>query len=206
MDGKDLDGICLTSCLTYLPNSSDENTIASRKMTEYKFCPRCGHSLELKEAEEHHIRPVCPACGLIVYLNPPLAAGVVAVNAHGEIVLVLRGENPGKGMWGLPAGFMEVNETVEQAARRECLEETGLEVEIDNLLGVWSYYHDVKQSSGVVVLYAARIINGTAQAGSDSVDVKFFLPEKIPQSALAFHTHLEAIARWQEQKKTGAMR
>jgi ADP-ribose pyrophosphatase YjhB (NUDIX family) len=172
---------------------------------EYKFCPRCGHTLELREAEEHHLRPICPSCGLIVYLNPPLAAGVVAENGDGKIVLVLRGENPGKGLWGLPAGFMELNETVEQAAMRECLEETGLEVEIGNLLGVWSYYHNVKETSGVVVLYAARVVNGFAQAGSDSVDVQFFAPSEIPHAQLAFHTHREAIARWQEQKKIGAI-
>ena len=173
---------------------------------EYKFCPRCAHPLELREAEEHHVRPVCPNCGLIVYLNPPLAAGVVA-ERDGKILLVLRGENPGKGLWGLPAGFMEVDETVEQAAQRECLEETGLEVELGDLLGVWSYYHKVKKSAGVVVLYAARVAEGgKMQAGSDSADVKFFAPEEISSVQLAFHTHREAIAKWQERKQTGAMR
>ncbi len=167
---------------------------------EYKFCPRCGHALEMREAEEHHLRPVCASCGLVVYLNPPLAAGVVA-ERDGKILLVLRGENPGKGLWGLPAGFMEVNETVEQAARRECLEETGLDVDLGDLLGVWSYYHDVKKSAGVVVLYAARVVNGNMQAGSDSADVKFFAPEEIPYAQLAFRTHREAIGKWQERKK-----
>lgn len=173
---------------------------------EYKFCPRCAHLLELREAEEHHLRPVCPNCGLIVYLNPPLAAGVVA-ERDGKILLVLRGENPGKGLWGLPAGFMEINETVEQAARRECLEETGLNVNLEELLGVWSYYHDVKKSAGVVVLYAARVAGGgSLQAGSDSTDVKFFALEEIPHVDLAFHTHREAIAKWQEIKRVGAAR
>lgn len=168
---------------------------------EYKFCPRCGHTLELREAEEHHFRPVCPSCGFIVYLNPPLAAGVVA-ERDGKILLVLRGENPGKGLWGLPAGFMELNETVEQAARRECLEETGLDVDLGDLLGVWSYYHEPKQTAGVVVLYAARVAEGgTMQAGSDCAEAKFFAPEEIPYAQLAFHTHREAIARWQALKK-----
>jgi 8-oxo-dGTP diphosphatase len=125
----------------------------------------------------------------------------------GKILLVLRGENPGKGLWGLPAGFMEIDETVEQAARRECLEETGLEVDLGDLLGVWSYYHDVKKSAGVVVLYAARVAEGgKLQAGSDSVDVDFFAPAEISRVKLAFHTHREAIARWQEQKGIGAAR
>ncbi len=170
---------------------------------EYHYCPRCGHALEIREAEEHHLRPICPSCGLIVYLNPPIAAGVIAERADGKILLVLRGENPGKGLWGLPAGFMEIDETVEQAARRECLEETGLEVELGDLLGIWSYYHDPKQTSGVVVLYAARAMDGALRAGSDTTEAKFFSIDELAQLPLAFKTHREAIAKWRERKIAG---
>ncbi len=163
---------------------------------EPKFCARCGHALAARVVEDQRVRPVCPACGLIVYQNPPIAAGVIAERADGEIVLVLRGENPGKGLWGLPAGFMEIDETIEQAARRECLEETGLTVELDALWGVWSFYHEWKHSSGVLVLYRARIVGGQARAGSDSDQVEFFAPDQIPDALLAFETHREAIAKW----------
>ncbi len=176
-------------------------TIAQRAIMQYNFCPRCGCALEMREAEEHHIRPICPSCGLIVYLNPPIAAGVVAERGDGRILLVLRGENPGKGLWGLPAGFMEIDETVEDTARRECLEETGLSVEIGDLLGVWSYYHDYKQSSGVVVLYAARVLDGNLKPGSDTTDAQFFGLDELPEEQLAFRTHREAIAKWRERKK-----
>src|SRR5260370_1289830 len=84
------------------------------------------------------IGAVCRAWGHIVYIDRRIGAGVVAERADGKIALVLRGENPGKGLWGLPAGFMEIDETIEDAARRECLEETGLIVELEDLLGVWS--------------------------------------------------------------------
>ena len=161
-----------------------------------KFCARCGHALEMRVVEDHRERPVCPACGYIVYLNPPIAAGVIAERDDGQIVLVLRGENPGRGLWGLPTGFMEIDETVEATARRECLEETGLTVELGDLWGVWSYYHDAKQSSGVLVLYAARVVGGEPRPGSDSVQVKFFAPDEIPVEELAFSTHREALAKW----------
>jgi 8-oxo-dGTP diphosphatase len=161
-----------------------------------KFCARCGHELEMRALEEHRTRPVCPACGYIVYLNPMIAAGVIAEREDGKIVLVLRGENPGRGLWGLPAGFMEIDETVEAAALRECLEETGLTVELVDLWGVWSYHHESKQSSGVLVLYAARVIRGEPRAGSDSVVAKFFALDEIPIEQLAFSTHREALDKW----------
>ena len=170
-----------------------------RVVVEPKFCERCGYALVKREVEENHTRPVCPACGFIVYLNPPIAAGVIAERADGKIVLVLRGENPGKGLWGLPSGFMEIDETVEQAARRECLEETGLSVEIGDLLGVWSYHHAQKRTSGVLVVYAARVIAGEPRGGSDSVEARFFARDEIRNEQLAFSTHRDALARWWKQ-------
>ena len=161
-----------------------------------KFCARCGHALEMRAVEDHRLRPVCPACGYIVYQNPLIAAGVIAERGDGKIVLVLRGENPGKGLWGFPSGFMEIDETVQAAAQRECLEETGLTIDLDDLLGVWSYHHEYKQSSGVLVLYAARVVGGELRPGSDSVAAKFFALDEIPVEQLAFTTHREALARW----------
>ncbi|MGB8645918.1 MAG: NUDIX hydrolase [Anaerolineae bacterium] len=166
-------------------------------MSVNNFCPQCGHALERRPVEDHRIRPVCPSCGFIVYLNPPIAVGVVAADESGRVVLVRRGENPGKGLWGLPAGYMEIDETTEATARRECLEETGLAVELQELWGVWSYFHTYKQSSGVLILYRARISGGAATAGSDSTEVQFFAPDQIPYDELAFETHHEALSRWQ---------
>ncbi len=162
----------------------------------YKFCPRCGHALELRLTNDARERPVCPDCGYIVYLNPPIAVGVVAERADGKIVLVLRGENPGRGLWGLPAGFMEIDETAEQTAVRECLEETGLTVQLGDLWGVWSYYHAEKGTGGVLVLYVARVTGGELRGGSDSVEARFFALDEIPFDRLAFDTHRDALRRW----------
>lgn len=169
---------------------------------EPKFCERCGNPLTWQQVEAERVRPVCPACGWIVYRNPPLAAGVIAENADGKIALVLRGENPGKGLWGLPSGFIEVGETVEEAATRECLEETGLTIAIGDLLGVWSFYHKEKQSSGVLIVYAARVLSGEVRGGSDSVDARFFAFDEITDAQLAFATHRAALAKWKAYKGT----
>ncbi|MBI5033090.1 MAG: NUDIX hydrolase [Chloroflexi bacterium] len=165
-----------------------------------KFCSQCGHLLEFRPVEDNHIRPVCPSCGFIVYQNPPIAAGVIAAREDGKVALVLRGENPGKGLWGLPAGFMEIDETVEETAVRECLEETGLTVQLNQLWGVWSYRHQAKQSSGVLVLFTATVVEGDARAGSDSVEVKFFSLDEILDVPLAFETHRDALTKWKGRK------
>ncbi len=166
-----------------------------------KFCSRCGHSLEIRPVEDERLRPVCPACGFIVYLNPPIAVGVIAERADGKIALILRGENPGRGLWGLPAGFMEIDETAEEAALRECFEETGLSVELGELWGVWSYHHQEKQTAGVLVLYLARVTGGEPHPGSDTVDVRFYAPDEIHDEQLAFETHRDAIKKWKEKTR-----
>lgn len=167
-------------------------------MLNWNYCPRCGHEMEERETDEHRLRPVCPECGWVVYLNPPIAVGVVAADREGRIVLVRRGENPGRGLWGLPAGFMEIDETTEETAHRECREETGLTVELKELWGIWSYFHAIKRTSGVLVLYRADITGGELAAGSDSSEAVLFAPAEIPFDQLAFETHREALKRWQD--------
>jgi 8-oxo-dGTP diphosphatase len=166
-------------------------------MSVNNYCPRCGNPLELCEVQNDRVRPVCPRCGYIVYLNPPIAVGVIATCADGRIVLIRRGENPGRGLLGLPAGFMEIDETTEETARRECLEETGLQVELKSLWGVWSYFHAEKGTSGVLVIYRAAITWGEPRHGSDTTEVKFFASDEIPFDELAFETHQEALRKCQ---------
>jgi ADP-ribose pyrophosphatase YjhB (NUDIX family) len=137
-------------------------------------------------------------CGYVHYANPPIAVGVVVTDENGRVCLVLRGEEPRKGFWGLPAGFMEGDETAEQGAMRECLEETGLEVELDGLHAVYSYQHANRQTSGLLILYRAHIVGGSPQAGTDTTDVKFFAVDEIAVDMLAFETHRHAIEQLRE--------
>ncbi len=95
---------------------------------------------------------------------------------------------------------MEIDETLEDAAKRECLEETGLVVELGDVVGVWSYFHESKQISGIGVAFAAHVVGGEPRAGSDSLQVEFFAPEGIDDAMLAFSTHREALAKWRERQ------
>lgn len=144
-------------------------------------------------------RPVCPACGFIHYINPVVAAGTL-VEQNGQVVLVRRGVEPGKGLWCLPAGYVEADESAEAAAIRETREECGLEVELDGLIDVFSFGQD-ETSRGVLILYAAHVVGGSLQPGDDAIEAAFFSPETLPpDEQIAFWTHRQALAAWRRAR------
>ncbi|HRJ75091.1 MAG TPA: NUDIX domain-containing protein, partial [Anaerolineales bacterium] len=81
------------------------------------------------------IRPVCPQCGFIYFQDPKVAAAVL-IEKDSRVLLVRRVNEPFRGLWTLPAGFINADEDPAEAAARECLEETGLVVKIKNVLDV----------------------------------------------------------------------
>ena len=144
-------------------------------------------------------RPICPACEFVYYLNPTVAAGTL-VEENGRVVLVCRKADPRAGYWGLPAGYVEADESAEDAAIRETLEEVGLQVAIDDLLGVYSYADDVDRR-GVLILYAAHVIGGALIAGDDAAEAAFFAPDELPtDEMIAFRTHRLALHDWRRAR------
>ena len=139
------------------------------------------------------VRDVCPTCGFILYRNPVPGVGVL-VEIDGKIVLIKRGQAPFAGSWALPAGYIEADESVEQAAVRECKEETGLDVELVELFGVYSF-PEGPVHSGIIIFYRARPVGGEMRAGDDAQEVRAFLPNSLPEP-VAFRTHREVLARW----------
>src|SRR5581483_8079246 len=104
-----------------------------------KFCSRCGAPMsKAVPPGDSHPRHVCTKCAFIHYLDPKVACGTIA-EADGRFVLIERGIDPRKGFWSFPCGFMEIDETTEQAALRETKEETGLDVALEGHLGTYSY-------------------------------------------------------------------
>jgi ADP-ribose pyrophosphatase YjhB (NUDIX family)/N-acetylglutamate synthase-like GNAT family acetyltransferase len=147
-------------------------------------------------------REICPACGFIFYRNPVPAVGVV-VALDGKVVLVRRRYEPRAGCWALPAGFMELGESAEDAAMRECHEETGLLVRVDHLLGVYSFGEG--QSTGLLIIYAATAIGGQLIAADDATEAGVFAPNALP-SPIAFRSHLQAIDRWRRDARPAGQR
>ena len=141
---------------------------------------------------EHRERAVCPSCGFIAYVNPRLVVTTIPVTDAGEAVLLRRGIEPGRGAWAQPGGFLEVDETVAEAAVRETLEETGLLVEPGEIVGLYSRL----EAAVVVVVFEARIVGGTARVTPEALEVATFAPDAIPWDEIAFKTSYWAIRDW----------
>ncbi|MBI5367491.1 MAG: NUDIX hydrolase, partial [Planctomycetes bacterium] len=168
----------------------------SAPTTDYTHCPKCGGTLVAQRpANDHRERQVCRACAFVFYQGPKVAAGTLPV-VDGRVVLVRRGIPPGLGQWSFPCGYVEIDETVEEGARRETHEETGLEVRLVRLLGAYSYPPTVDRNRVAVLAYLAEVVGGRLAAGDDATDARYFPYDEIPWPDLAFKSTLEAIRDW----------
>ena len=167
----------------------------------WRFCPRCGVQLQrqLVMGEE---RPVCPSCGFVAFADPKVTAGVL-VEAKGRVLLGRRGVNPGKGAWYIPSGFVEYGEPPEVAAQREVLEETGVQVRITHLLGVWFFDGTPGGKAGIAIFYyGVPEGDGVATPADDVVEVAWCAPDGLP-SPIAFPIHTEILQAWAQARLTG---
>ncbi len=165
---------------------------------ELNYCPRCGHALETREAFGR-ARRFCPVCEAVVFREHKVAAGVI-VEREGNVLLVRRRLDPRQGLWTFPGGFVDFGETPEEAAVRECWEETGLRVVITGLLAVVAG-HEHRAGADIVIVYCARRIEGDLRPADDVDRVGFFAPQDLPP--LAFDATREAIDQWRGRHAAG---
>jgi ADP-ribose pyrophosphatase YjhB (NUDIX family) len=157
------------------------------------FCTRCGGSLRFGAVPgEDRQRLACAACGHIAYVNPRLVVTTLPITEAGEVVLIRRGIEPGRGSWAQPGGFLEVDETVNQAAIRETWEETGLLVEPTGIVGLYTRL----EATVVTIVFEARIAGGTAAPTLEATEIVAFAPEAIPWTGIAFKTTIWALRDW----------
>ncbi len=160
-------------------------------MSSLTFCPICGHALGERE-EGGRIRQACDNCGYVHFVNPVPAVGIL-IEKDGGLVLIRRGNPPHQGEWTLPSGFIEADESAEEAAAREAEEETGLKVEIVELFGVNSF-PEGPPISGIMVFFRARPTGGQLRAGDDAIEARVFPIGELP--LMPFRTHREAASQW----------
>lgn len=161
-----------------------------------RFCPHCAHALE-RRAYHGDIRPVCPNCNYVHFFDPKVAAAVLVQDDQGRILLVRRVMEPQQGRWTIPGGFVDRGEDPATAAARECLEETGLEVQIGGLL---HYLPGSEHEAGadVVLVFDARSTGGALHAGDDADRAGWFGPDEVPP--IAFVATRLVIERWRASR------
>jgi ADP-ribose pyrophosphatase YjhB (NUDIX family) len=145
--------------------------------SDYIYCPRCASQLNL-EIRFGKMRPVCPSCGWIHFVDPKVAAAVFVVE-NNRVLLVRRVNEPFRGLWSLPAGFVNGGEDPAEAAERECLEETGLSVRVTRVHDIVSG-REHERGADFVIVYQAEILEGEMKADDDADAVEWFDLDHLP--------------------------
>ena len=163
-------------------------------MEQIHYCQRCGSGVA-EQLHQDRMRPVCTSCGTVVFLDPKVVAGVIAA-VDGRVVMVRRNMEPGIGRWTFPAGYVDRGESVEEAAVREMVEESGLKVRISGLLGVYSRAGEAI----VLIVYSGDVTGGTLAAGPEAREAGLFDPRELPP--LAFERDTAIMADWMRRNST----
>jgi ADP-ribose pyrophosphatase YjhB (NUDIX family) len=157
-----------------------------------RSAPPPSFSLRVPEGDTRS-RRVCDACGFVDYVNPRVVVGAVCA-WEDRLLLCRRAIDPGRGRWTIPAGFLEENETVEEGARREAMEEARAAIELQGLLGLYS----VPRISQVQLFFRARLLSPRVEVGEETLEVGLVAWDAIPWGELAFPTVHWALRHYRE--------
>lgn len=164
------------------------------------YCTRCGAELRFGPVPgEDRDRLVCSACGYVAYVNPRLVVTTLPVTGDGRLTLLRRGIEPGLGSWAQPGGFLEVDETVSEAAIRETLEETGLVVRPGEIVGLYTRL----EAAVVVIAFESAVVGGDPHPTPEALEVRSFAVDEIPWQEIAFKTTLWALRDWVRLRHPG---
>jgi ADP-ribose pyrophosphatase YjhB (NUDIX family) len=166
-----------------------------------KHCRNCGSSVvyRIPDDGDTKARAICTACTTVHYENPLNVVGTVP--AWGDKVLLCkRNIEPRWGKWTLPAGFMELNETVAEGAARETVEESGAEFELEGLFSLVN----VARVGQVHLFYRARLLSDRFNPGFETIEARLFAEDEIPWDEIAFRTVKETLEHYFADRRTGS--
>jgi len=160
-----------------------------------KYCSNCGGSVSRKiPHDDNRERAVCDDCGHVHYRNPLIVVGCVA-ERNGRVLLCKRAIEPRYGYWTVPAGFMELGETVAGGAARETLEEACATVELGHLFACV----DVVDAGQVHLFYTGKLV-GDYGVGEETLEVGLFAEDEIPWDDIAFQSGKFALRKYFEDR------
>ena len=158
-----------------------------------KYCSSCGKKVSRRVPDnDNHERWICDSCGTVHYQNPKLVVGCIP-EKDGKILLCKRAIEPRYGYWTVPAGFMELGESLAQGAARETLEEACANVEIGHLFAAV----DVVDAGQVHIFFTAKLL-GDFGVGEESLEVAMFAADEIPWDDIAFRSGRYALEKYFE--------
>jgi len=153
-------------------------------LAEARFCPRCGQPAEIDFPRSM----ACGQCGYSAYFNPKPVAGAILLDDEDRVILLRRGFDPGRGRWTFPGGFVDLGESVPDAAVREADEELGIQIELGRLVGVYSRADE----RVVLIVFLARAL-GEPRTTAEATEVRSFAQSDLPWDELAFWSTEQAL-------------
>ncbi len=167
---------------------------------EINFCCLCGAPMETKiPIDDDHTRSVCTQCAHVHYENPKMVVGCIPVSRE-KILMCKRNIEPRKGKWTLPAGYLETNESVQDGAARETLEETKAEVLVIDPYRLFNIVF-VDQ---VYLMFRAQVLTGEFGPTSESMEVQLFREKEIPWDEIAFEVIRQTLVDFFQDREKNA--
>lgn len=166
---------------------------------EQTFCTVCGGRTEMRiPPDDDHERAVCTACGTVHYQNPKMVVGCIPVKGD-QILMCKRDIEPGRGLWTLPAGYLENGESVQTGAARESFEETGSRV------GIVSPYrlYNITRVSQVYFMFIADLLDDNFGPTSESQEVKLVSEDEVPWDDIAFEVIRQTLKDFFTDRRRG---
>jgi mutator protein MutT len=168
------------------------------ELDDWRHCPVCAAPVEPEDG-----RVECPRCGFVTFGHSKPTASAVVADDEGRVLLSRRADDPAAGKWDLPGGFLEEGEHPLDCVRRELREEAGIGLRDAKLLGVWidRYEYRRRNVATLNLYYTARVGDGTPEPADDVAELRWFAPDEVPVSELAFGHIEDVLSAWRRRNE-----